>query len=65
MSMLITINKIIPIFCMSQGFGNQADSDNVAEIFTYGKAFKISEECTYITEEVERMASCYPFFLIL
>lgn len=65
MSMLITINEIIPLFCISQGFGNQADSDNVAEIFTYGKAFEISEEYTYNIEEVKRTASRYQHFLVL
>lgn len=42
--MLITISKIIPVFCIFQGSWNQEDSDNVAEIFTYGKEFKTGGE---------------------
>lgn len=57
----------MPVFCIFQGFGNQADSDNVAEIFTYGKAFKTGELHTHpwIVEEVKRIASHYQFAFII
>lgn len=36
----------MPILYIFQRFGNQKDSDNVAEIFAYGKEFDRSEGST-------------------
>lgn len=64
MWMLITINKIMLVCCIFQGLGNQADSDNVAEILAYGKTFtKVKSTPPYVIEEVKAASHYEPLFL--